>query len=224
MIDVRKLAASAAKGFGLSLKDDPTAWGAADGDSIAAFSALDIVDNCHAEAKRCAASGVASVLGKASEGIATAMDVAIYEDGPLADLDAVWTQHATGLSVDLSGVAAARDWQGRVDALREAIARAAPSVSAAIPAPAIPDILAYAESDYRLREAPALMALGRGEPGPRGRPAADDAPPDSRCRSAGDGPPATGGRCPGRGREGRGAGGVRCETACPTSATAAEPG
>lgn len=158
MIDVRKLAAEAAKGFGLSLKDDPTAWGAADGDSIAAFSALDIVDNCHAEAKRCAASGVASVLGRASEGIATAMDVAIYEDGPLADLDAVWAQHVIGLSVDLTGVAAAKDWQGRVDALREAIARAAPSVSAAIPAPEIADVLAYAESDYRLREAPALMA------------------------------------------------------------------
>ncbi|MEN6527565.1 MAG: hypothetical protein ABFD65_13870 [Candidatus Polarisedimenticolia bacterium] len=148
VIDVRKLAAEAASQFGLSLKDDPTAWDDGEG-PLGDTPPPDIVAACRAEAARNALSAVNRALGAASEAIATEMDVAIHEDGPLADLAEVWARRVTGLTVDLDGVAGAKDWQGRVDALREAIRRAVPAVPALAPAPALKDVLAYLNSDPR---------------------------------------------------------------------------
>jgi hypothetical protein len=156
MIDIRKLAAEAASQFGLSLKDDPTAWDnetVLDGDGYAlgseVLTPLVVVERCQQEAKYNALSAVNRALGAASEKIATAMDVALHEDGPLADLDGVWAAHVTGLSVDLAGVAEAKDWQGRVDALRAAITRATPSAVRPDDMPAVRDVLAYVNSDPR---------------------------------------------------------------------------
>lgn len=154
MIDVRRIAAEAASQFGLSLKDDPTAWGdeliiARQVDSLADVEPHYVLAECRQEARANARSAVNRALGTASEAIATAMDVALYEDGPLADLAEVWARHVTGLTVDLDGVAEAKDWQGRVDALRAAIGRAGMLIEDDVPLPSIADVLAYMNSDKR---------------------------------------------------------------------------
>ena len=159
MIDIQKIAAEAASQFGLSLKDDPTAWDAAI--DAAGASRLDqvapevIQETCQLAAAANALSAVNRALGAASEKIATAMDVAIHEDGPLADLPGVWAAHVSGLALDTSGVAGAAGWQGRVDALRAAIKRTAH----AAPPATISDVLAYMNSDPRFD---GLGALKKG--------------------------------------------------------------
>lgn len=148
MLNVKQIAEQAASEFGLSLKDDPTAWPAG-----AATMPNEVVRQCNEVARENARSALSRALGKVSELIATDMDVAISEDGPLADLASVLAQHVDGLDVDLSGVEAATDWQGRVDALREALGLAVHGYT--VPPVSIADVLAYANEDPRLH-APGL--------------------------------------------------------------------
>lgn len=148
MLNVKQIAEQAASEFGLSLKDDPTAWPAGE-----AITPADVVRQCNEVARENARSALSRALGKVSELIATEMDVAISEDGPLADLPGVLAQHVEGLDVDLSGVEAAADWQARVDALREALALAVHGYL--VPALRVSDVLAYANGDDRLH-APGL--------------------------------------------------------------------
>jgi len=143
MLNVKQIAEQAAGEFGLSLKDDPTAWADA-----ATVTPAEVVRQCNEAARENARSVLSRALGKVSELIATEMDVAISEDGPLADLSAVLAQHVEGLDVDLSGVEAAADWQGRVDALREALGLAVHGHP--VPPVSIADVLAYANEDPRL--------------------------------------------------------------------------
>lgn len=148
MLNVKQIAEKAAGEFGLSLKDDPTAWADA-----ATVTPAEVVRQCNEAARDNARSALSRALGKVSELIATEMDVAISEDGPLADLSAVLAQHVEGLDVDLSGVEAAADWQGRVDALREALGLAVHGYP--VQPVSIADVLAYANEDPRLH-APGL--------------------------------------------------------------------
>lgn len=148
MLNVKQIAEQAASEFGLSLKDDPTAWPAGE-----AITPADVVRQCNEAARENARSALSRALGKVSELIATEMDVAISEDGPLADLPGVLARHVEGLDVDLSGAEAAADWQARVDALREALALAVHGYP--FPALRVSDVLAYANSDDRLH-APGL--------------------------------------------------------------------
>lgn len=145
MLNVKQIAEQAASEFGLSLKDDPTAWPAG-----AATMPNEVVRQCNEVARENVRSALSRALGKVSELIATDMDVAISEDGPLADLPAVLAQHVEGLDVDLSGVEKAEDWQGRVEALREALGMAVHG----FPVPKLsPDsISAYIDDDPRLAD------------------------------------------------------------------------
>lgn len=143
MLNVKQIAEQAASEFGLSLKDDPTAWPAG-----AATMPNEVVRQCNEVARENVRSALSRALGKVSELIATDMDVAISEDGPLADLPAVLAQHVEGLDVDLSGVEKAEDWQGRVEALREALGKAVHGYP--VPPVSIANVLAYANEDPRL--------------------------------------------------------------------------
>lgn len=143
MLNVKQIAEQAAKEFGLSLKDDPTAWPAG-----AATMPNEVVRQCNEVARENVRSALSRALGKVSELIATDMDVAISEDGPLADLPAVLARHVEGLDVDLSGVEKAEDWQGRVEALREALGMAVQGFPVAKLSP--DSINAYIADDPRL--------------------------------------------------------------------------
>jgi len=143
MLNLASVAAKAAQEFGLSMKDDPTLW------PKGAEVTADIVRKaCNAVAAENARSAMARALGKIAEEAATAMDVAIAEDGPLADFDAVMAEYVEDVEVDLSGVTAAPDWQARVEALREALAVAVQSYT--VPPVSTEDLLNYIGSDPRL--------------------------------------------------------------------------
>lgn len=143
MLNVKQIAEKAAGEFGLSLKDDPTAWPAG-----AATTPNEVVRQCNEVARENVRSALSRALGKVSELIATEMDVAISEDGPLADLPGVLAQHVEGLDVDLSGVEKAEDWQARVEALREALGMAVHGFPVAKLSP--DSINAYIADDPRL--------------------------------------------------------------------------
>lgn len=153
MLNVKQIAEKAASEFGLSLKDDPTAWPAG-----AATMPNEVVRQCNEVARENVRSALSRALGKVSELIATDMDVAISEDGPLADLPAVLAQHVEGLDVDLSGVEKAEDWQGRVEALREALGMAVHGFPVAKLSP--DSINAYIADDPRLAALAASLKHG----------------------------------------------------------------
>lgn len=153
MLNVKQIAEQAASEFGLSLKDDPTAWPAG-----AATMPNEVVRRCNEAARENARSALSRALGKVSELIATDMDVAISEDGPLADLPAVLAQHVEGLDVDLSGVEKAEDWQGRVGALREALGMAVHGFPVAKLSP--DSVNAYIADDPRLAALAASLKHG----------------------------------------------------------------
>lgn len=144
MLNIFDTARQAASEFGLSMKDDPTIWPA--GSEITP----EIVrKTCNAAALENARSALSRALGKIAETVATEMDVEIADNGPLADLDAVLALHVEdGPDFDLSAVAAAPDWQARVEAVREAFGIA---VHGYCIAPlSVADLLRYANSDERL--------------------------------------------------------------------------
>lgn len=144
MLNILETAKKAASEFGLSMKDDPTLWPA--GSEITP----EIVrKTCNAAALENARSALSRALGKIAETVATEMDVEIANDGPLADLDAVLALHVEdGPDFDLSAVAAAPDWQARVEAVREAFGIAVHGYHIT-PLP-INDLLRYANGDERL--------------------------------------------------------------------------
>jgi len=144
MLNIHDTASKAASEFGLSMKDDPTLWPS--GDEITAEA---VRRACNATALENARSALSRALGRIAETVATEMDVAIAEDGPLADLDAVLAQHVEdGPEIDLSGVLAAADWQARCEALREAFGVAVQGYHIQ-PLPVI-DLMHYVGTDPRL--------------------------------------------------------------------------
>lgn len=132
MIDVEQITRDAIAGVPSSLKDDPTAWSDAP-------DLEDVKDAVSQSAYDNVASAVAKAFGAASGEIAALMDFAIAEDGPLADLDAVWDAEITGTPIrpDLTELFSATDWQGQVDALlgamRQVAKRVADTARGAVP-------------------------------------------------------------------------------------------
>lgn len=157
MLNIHDTAKQAASEFGLSMKDDPTLWPAGD-----AVTAEQVRKACNATALENARSALSRALGKIAETVATDMDVALAEDGPLADLNAVLALHVEdGPEIDLSGVADAADWGARVEALREAFGVAVQSYR--IPPLPIIDLMAYVGTEPRLDgEVMRAVALLRG--------------------------------------------------------------
>lgn len=144
MFSFEKTAEKAAAEFGLSMKDDPTLWPEGSAPTLAVIQAT-----CNTVATENARSAMSRGLGKIAELVATECDVAIAEDGPLANLENVLCEHLEdGPDIDLSAVLAAPDWQARVEAVREAFAVAVQS----FPVPPRPhdEVATYIELDPRL--------------------------------------------------------------------------
>lgn len=157
MINLQEAAAKAASEFGLSLKDDPTAW--PEGAEITAEA---VRDACNAVAIENARSALSRALGKLVEPVAAGIEAALAEDGPLADLDAVLANHVEDkLDIDFSGVLEAKDWEERVEAVRASFAYVVASWQTP-PLPVI-DLMHYVGSDPRLDgEVMRTVALLRG--------------------------------------------------------------
>lgn len=144
MFSFKETAEKAAAEFGLSMKDDPTLWPEGSTPTLAV-----VTKACNDTAIECARSAMSRGLGKIAETVATEFDVAIAEDGPLADLEAVLNEHLyDGPDIDLSAVLAAPDWQARVEATREAFGVAVQSFD--VPARSAEEIALYVELDPRL--------------------------------------------------------------------------
>lgn len=144
MFSFKETAEKAAAEFGLSMKDDPTLWPEGSTPTLAV-----VTKACNDTAIECARSAMSRGLGKIAETVATEFDVAIAEDGPLADLDAVLNEHLyDGPDIDLSAVLAAPDWQARVEATREAFGVAVQSFD--VPARSAEEVALYVELDPRL--------------------------------------------------------------------------
>lgn len=153
MIDIKALANAAADQFALSLTDDPTAWP----DELKDIKKIDVHDRIFLERLTCGQSAMRTVLGQEAQTIATAMDVAIYSDGALADLVSIICHHVTGLTAfSLTPVAEAKNWQDRLDRLREAFAHV---VSLYRPAELTDrQVLEYLSIDPRFDDCAALKA------------------------------------------------------------------
>lgn len=144
MFSFKETAETAASQFGLSMKDDPTLWPEGSAPTLAVIQAA-----CNTVATENARSAMSRGLGKIAELVATECDVAIAEDGPLANLENVLCEHLyDGPDIDMSGVLAAADWQARVEATREAFAVAVQSFS--VPPRTDEEVALYVELDPRL--------------------------------------------------------------------------
>lgn len=144
MFSFEKTAEKAAAEFGLSMKDDPTLWPEGSAPTLAVIQAT-----CNTVATENARSAMSRGLGKIAELVATECDVAIAEDGPLADLESILAEHLEdGPDIDLSAVLAAPDWQARVEAVREAFAVAVQSFP--VPWRSREEVALYIELDPRL--------------------------------------------------------------------------
>jgi hypothetical protein len=144
MFSFKETAEKAAAEFGLSMKDDPTLWPEGSTPTLAV-----VTKACNDTAIECARSAMSRGLGKIAETVATEFDVAIAEDGPLADLETVLNEHLyDGPDIDLSAVLAAPDWQARVEATREAFGVAVQSYD--VPARSAEEVALYVELDPRL--------------------------------------------------------------------------
>lgn len=150
MIDVRKLCQEAIAGVPASLKDDPTTWSdEPTRDDVRDALSQATYDNV--------ASALAGAFGRESERIATLMDAAIAEDGPLADLDAIWdAEVANGRTrPNLSLVYDATDWDTRVNILRDAI-----RVAVVVTAKSAQDAITHEETiDFIIGTDPRLAHL-----------------------------------------------------------------
>lgn len=155
---VADLATETLDGFAAALLDDPTAWPAGDAtmpNEVTAAVNQVVRDNYR--------SLLARRIGPHIQAIATDMEVAIAEDGPLADLGHIWGVYVEGFDLeDYTTVAKAKDWDARVEALSELAGQRIQGASA----PAVlPDrINAYIASDPRLAALAVSMKHGLAAP------------------------------------------------------------
>lgn len=158
MIDFTEITLAAAREYPLSLRDDPTAW------NPAPATWLEIQDTCNAVIRENARSAFGRLFVRQQDAILSALLVAAHDDGPLADLPAVWREHVAGLDVDLSPVLETGDWQEQQEALRHAVA-------VALDRHAYPDcgstLAAYVANE------PRLSAFHGGRPAPTISPVVD---------------------------------------------------
>ena len=157
-IDVSALADEALNSFPGALRDDPTAWPAGDATLVSEVRTTvfeTVRDNYR--------SLLARRIGGHVQAVATDMEGALADDGPLADLGAVWSGYVTGLDLeDLEPVVKAKDWTARVEALGEVVAQAIHGA----PAPAVSTALidAYVASEPRLFALAVSQKHGCAEP------------------------------------------------------------
>jgi hypothetical protein len=165
LINIKPLAETASLQFGDSLRDDPSAWRDLDD-----LTVRDVVDICDAEAHSNAMSAMSQVLGAASENIVTQLELAVVEDGALADLDAELEKHVTGFypAPYLGEFTNAVTWDEKLDALRNAFIRAVESYY--VPPLLTSAVLTYMNSDKRFDGRGALKkgmaAFVRDNPAP----------------------------------------------------------
>jgi hypothetical protein len=143
-IDVSALADEALASFPGALRDDPTAW--PEGDA----TMLSEVERTVCETVRDTyQSLLARRIGVHVQAIATDMEGALNDDGPLADLGAVWAGYVIGLDLeDFDPVLKAKDWTARVEALGEIVAQAIHGAQPPVPTPLALD--AYIATEPRL--------------------------------------------------------------------------
>lgn len=158
MINFTEITLAAAREYPLALRDDPTAW------NPAPATWLEIQDTCNAVIRENARSAFGRQFVRRQDDILSALLVAAHDDGPLADLPAVWREHVAGLDVDLSPVLETGDWQEQQEAMRHA-------VTAALDRHAYPDcgstLAAYVANE------PRLAAFHGGRPAPTISPVVD---------------------------------------------------
>lgn len=157
-IKLADLAADAIRDFGAALRDDPTAW--PNGDATLVSEVETTVRETLRDNYR---SLLARTVGPHIQAAATAMDVALAEDGPLADLAEVWSGFVADMDLeDYSTIAAAKDWDARVEALSDLVAQRL----AAMPVPSLTraDLDAYVASDLRLAALAVSQKHGAAQP------------------------------------------------------------
>lgn len=143
-INVPDIARAAAADFALSLRDDPTSW--PNGAKTTQAEALRTANDAIREIVQSAISR--ALGGKTADDALAGMELELADNGPLADLDAVWAEKVHGLDVDLSGVREAADYDARLEALREAIGHAVHSYPVPTVTPA--QFRAMAAADPRI--------------------------------------------------------------------------
>lgn len=116
-VDVTALAAEALQSFPMAMRDDPNLWpsgGAPMPNEVSAAVNETVRDNFR--------SLLARRIGAHIQNAASDMDAAVSEDGPLADLSGVWATYVTGLDLeDLETVRKAKDWDARIEALKDLV-------------------------------------------------------------------------------------------------------
>ena len=157
-IRLADLAATVIRDFPAALRDDPTAWPNDDATLVSEVETAvrEVVrDNYR--------SLLARTVGPHIQAAATAMDVALAEDGPLADLADVWSGFVADMDLeDYSTIAAAKDWDARVEALSDLVAQRLAAMP--VPSPARADLDAYVASDPRLGALAVSQKHGAAQP------------------------------------------------------------
>lgn len=157
-IKLADLAVDAIRDFPAALRDDPTAWPNGDGTLVSEVETTvrEVVrDNYR--------SLLARTVGPHIQAAATKMDMAVAEDGPLADLAEVWAGFVSDLDLeDYSTIVAAKDWDARVEALADLVTQRL----AAMPVPSLTraDLDAYVASDPRLAALAVSQKHGAAQP------------------------------------------------------------
>lgn len=155
MINAKSIADTAAAEFGLSLLDDKQIWAADDG-----VTAEIVHRTCQDVARDNANSALRRALGRLAEPLTIAFDVALDEDGALADLDAVAKTFIEDIDIDVSDFASASDWEAKLTLVRDALGAFADGYQ--VQPLTVAQLLAYANSDPRLHRdglRPAIAAL-----------------------------------------------------------------
>lgn len=144
-INVEELAEEALDSFAPALLDDPTAW------SNGAPLVSEVVIAVNEVVRDNYRSLLARRIGAQIQAVASDMEIAIGEDGPLADLSAVWSGYVNGMDLeDYDAVLKAKDWTARVEALSDLVGQRIHGAPA--PSPTKAQIDAYVALDPRLAD------------------------------------------------------------------------
>lgn len=143
---VADLAREAVEGFPAAMKDDPTLWPA--GGAPLVSEVVVVVREVVRDNFR---SLLSRRIGPHIQTVVTDMEMAIADDGPLADLAFIWSTYVEGFDLeDYDTLIKAKDWDARVEALSEQVG----GMIAGFPAPVVPGsaVDAYIADDPRLAE------------------------------------------------------------------------
>lgn len=156
-INVEELAEEALDSFAPALLDDPTAW------SNGAPLVSEVVIAVNEVVRDNYRSLLARRIGAQIQAVASDMEIAIGEDGPLADLSAVWSGYVNGMDLeDYDAVLKAKDWTARVEALSDLVGQRIHGAPA--PSPTKAQIDAYVALDPRLADLVVSQKHGAAKP------------------------------------------------------------